>query len=77
MIRIIQQGSTRHTARCTECDTLFEYDSSDARHNYVRGGEWVSCPYCGCPVRHFGASGAPGARWGACEWRRKPGVPSA
>ena len=64
--KIIREGSTTFHMDCPECGTYFTYESEDVRHNYVRGGEWVTCPFCAHACRHFGAS----ARWDGCGGRR-------
>jgi hypothetical protein len=58
--KIITPGTDRYCATCTECGCRFSYERSDVHHNYVYGGERVSCPHCGHSLHHFGASGT---RW--------------
>lgn len=60
--RIIESGVDKYRARCAECGALFEYGRGDVHRNYVRGGDWVSCPGCGHSHPHFGVSGI---RWPA------------
>jgi hypothetical protein len=69
MKKIIIQGSTTHRACCSECATVFSYETEDVHTNYVRGGEWVSCPHCGHAVRHFGAARAAHGRRMSAPWR--------
>lgn len=57
MKKIIKPGTDIYRATCTECGAVFTYEREDVHHNYVRGGEHVSCPNCGHGHRHFGASG--------------------
>lgn len=52
--KIIVKGSTTFRATCRDCGTCFTYERDDVRQNYVRGGEWVSCPLCGQQCRHLG-----------------------
>lgn len=52
--KIIEQGSTTFHATCSECATRFSYEPEDVYHNYVLGGDRVSCPHCGHDCRHFG-----------------------
>jgi NAD-dependent SIR2 family protein deacetylase len=62
MKKIIKPGSTTFHCTCSECAAHFTYERSDVRQNYVRGGEWVSCPQCGHECRHFGNGG-----WGSAH----------
>jgi hypothetical protein len=55
MKEIIAKGTDRYRASCSECGTVFTYEREDVHHNYVLGGDWVSCPHCGHSHRHFGA----------------------
>lgn len=55
MKTIIQEGTTKYNTRCDECGCRFTYDREDVHENYVRGGDWVSCPSCGTSCRHCGA----------------------
>lgn len=52
--RILEEGSTTFHARCTECGTHFSYELEDVGHNYMLGGDWVSCPKCHRGCRHYG-----------------------
>jgi len=63
--KIIERGSTTFRASCNECGTRFTYEPEDVHRDYVRGGEWTSCPHCGGAYRHFG-NGASG--WGKPGW---------
>jgi len=56
--RIIREGTKIYRATCSECGAVFTYEREDVRRNYVKGGEWVSCPGCGHDHQHFGVSGA-------------------
>ncbi len=56
MKKIITKGTDTYHATCTECGARFSYEREDVRTNYVRGGEWVSCPHCGHDHQHFGTS---------------------
>jgi hypothetical protein len=51
---ILKLGVDKYTATCAQCGTVFTYERSDVRHNYVNGGEDVGCPHCAHPHRHFG-----------------------
>lgn len=55
--KIISPGIDRYHATCTDCGCKFSYERSDVHHNYVKGGERVSCPQCGHSMYHFGAGG--------------------
>lgn len=69
MRRIISEGRTTYHGTCHECGARFTYEREDVNHNYVRGGDWVSCPSCGHACRHFGASGSVWPRGsGGCVW---------
>lgn len=57
MRQIVKPGTDTYRCTCHECAAVFTYEREDVHHNYVRGGEWVSCPGCGHDHRHFGASG--------------------
>jgi len=59
MKKIISKGTDTYKATCNECGAVFTYERGDVLQNYVRGGEWVSCPHCGYGHRHFGV-----AAWG-------------
>ncbi len=63
---IISGGRDKYRATCHECAAVFTYERSDVHHNYVQGGERVSCPHCGHQMHHFGATGT---RW-PCEGGR-------
>jgi len=63
MKRIIQEGITQYKASCSECGARFAYEREDVHHNYVHGGDYVSCPSCGHSCRHHGASGT---SWPGC-----------
>jgi len=63
MKKIVRQGTDTYRATCHECGTVFTYERDDVHHNYVRGGEWVSCPHCGHQLMHHGASGT---SWPGC-----------
>ena len=56
--KIITPGTDRYRASCTECGCKFSYERSDVHHDYVHGGERVSCPHCGYGLYHFDTSGA-------------------
>lgn len=60
MKKIISGGTNHYKATCQECGAIFTYQREDVHTNYVRGGEWVSCPHCGHGHRHFGVTSA----WG-------------
>lgn len=60
MKEIIKPGKAKYHGHCGECGAEFTYERSDVHHNFVHGGEHVSCPICGHNVRHFGESGT---RW--------------
>jgi hypothetical protein len=55
--KIITPGTDVYRANCSECGACFTYDRSDVHHNYLRGGEWVSCPQCAHPHMHLGSEG--------------------
>ena len=57
--KIITPGTDTYRATCTECGCCFSYERSDVHHNYVKGGEWVSCPQCGHGHYHRGADDFP------------------
>jgi hypothetical protein len=57
MKTIIHKGINTYHGHCTECGCEFTYERSDVGHNYVRGGDWVSCPSCGHSCYHFGEGG--------------------
>jgi len=61
MKKIITKGTDTYRATCSECGTAFTYEREDVHHNYMTGGDWVSCPHCAHSHRHFGAAGA----WGS------------
>lgn len=63
MKKIIQEGITQYKATCSECGARFTYEREDVHHNYIHGGDYVSCPSCGQSCRHFGASGS---AWPGC-----------
>jgi hypothetical protein len=54
---IIKPGRKTFHGVCSDCGCEFRYERSDVMHNYVKGGDWVHCPDCGEPMRHFGESG--------------------
>lgn len=56
MKKIINKGTDVYKATCIECGTIFTYGREDVHHNYIKGGEEVSCPHCGNSVKHFGAT---------------------
>jgi hypothetical protein len=56
--KIIKSGSTTHRSTCDECGAVFTYEREDVCINYVRGGEWVSCPSCCNQILH-GAGNMP------------------
>lgn len=60
MKKIISQGTDAYKATCNECGAVFTYERGDTQQNYVRGGEWVSCPHCGYAHRHHGVVGVVG-----------------
>jgi hypothetical protein len=64
MKKIIHGGTSTYHAHCHECGCDFTYERSDVRENYLKGGQWVSCPSCGHDLRHLGESGTqwPGRR---------------
>ena len=55
MKKIITKGTDSYKASCAGCGTAFTYEREDVHHNYIRGGDWVSCPHCSHDHRHFGA----------------------
>ncbi|MDE1834541.1 MAG: hypothetical protein KGH64_04340 [Candidatus Micrarchaeota archaeon] len=57
MRKIITKGITTYRVTCDECNAIFTYEREDIRPNYIKGGEWVSCPSCGHSVRHLGGYG--------------------
>ena len=57
MKTIIVEGVTKYRTTCRECAAVFTYELVDVHHNYVRGGDYVSCPGCGSACRHLGAVG--------------------
>lgn len=63
MKKIIQEGITKYKGTCSECGAVFTYEREDVHHNYVYGGDHVSCPSCGHSCRHLGASGT---SWPGC-----------
>lgn len=63
MKTIIKPGQTKYRATCGECGAVFTYERSDVNRNYVRGGEWVSCPSCGHSHMHLGSD----AVWRGCN----------
>ncbi len=71
--KIINPGTDVYRATCSECGAVFSYQRDDVQRNYVRGGEWVTCPQCGHAHMHFGASGTvwPDGRSRRCrlDWR--------
>lgn len=58
--RVISAGDDVYRATCSECGCVFTYEREDVRHNYVSGGERVSCPHCGHDCGHYGAMRGPG-----------------
>lgn len=68
MKKIITKGTDTYRASCSECGTTFTYERDDVHTNYVKGGEWVSCPHCGHGHRHYGAQSPRG--YGAGAWGR-------
>lgn len=59
--KIIQGGTDTYHGHCSECGCHFTYERSDVLHNYLSGGERVSCPHCGHSLRHLGEAGT---QWG-------------
>jgi predicted Zn finger-like uncharacterized protein len=58
MKNIIAKGINKYRGTCPECGTIFTYEREDVHHDYVHGGERVSCPHCAHSIRHFGAGGS-------------------
>jgi hypothetical protein len=61
-MRVTQHGVSSYPATCDECGCRFEYTRSDVHQNFIQGGEYVHCPDCGYPHRHFGVSSSQGSR---------------
>lgn len=71
MKEILQPGTKKFRMTCSDCGAVFTYERSDVLQNYMRGGEWVSCPSCGHQCRHFGAAGYSGDG-GRYHWTLPP-----
>ena len=54
-VKIVNPGCSSYCAHCHECGCDFTYQREDVHHNYVRGGDYVSCPVCGQACAHHGA----------------------
>lgn len=59
MIRIVKHGVSEFHATCQSCTCQFTYEEGDVHMNYLRGGEWVSCPSCGREHHHMSATRLP------------------
>ena len=47
----ILRGPSKYRAKCTCCDTEFEYQYEDIRYGR-KYGEYVNCPTCGSVISH-------------------------
>ena len=53
MKKILRQGSTKkYRAKCSCCDTEFEYEAEDLHYNQYVHHTTVSCPQCGSEIYH-------------------------
>lgn len=55
--KIISAGTDTYAATCSDCGCRFTYERCDVRTNYLKGGEWVSCPHCCHEHMHLGSEG--------------------
>ena len=54
MKKILRQVGTKYRAKCYQCDTEFEYESSDLVHSNAFKFIGVTCPNCGSLLEHKG-----------------------